>query len=68
MARWVRVSNCSDSSGSLEKRQAGSITVTRAEPDTGAQRDRCLRGPAVVIKNAKAGGPGPHGPAAGPGE
>lgn len=54
MARWVQVSNCSDSSESLEKRQAGSITVTRAEPDTGAQRDRCLREPAAVIKNTKA--------------
>lgn len=52
-AHLVQVSNCTDSSESLEKRQAGSITVTRMEPDTGAQRDRCLCELTTVIKNTK---------------
>lgn len=52
MAHLVQVLNCTDSSESLEKRQAGSIAVTRTEPDTGAQRGLCE--PATVIKNTKA--------------
>lgn len=54
MVRLVQVSNGTDPSESLEKRQAGSITGTRVEPDTGAQRDRCLREPAAVIQNTRA--------------